>query len=410
MTGSEGGPAPARHQRLAEFFRTYVESVERYAAGVIPAELRLFVPRYLLGPHPVTIYETPDGSVGYHVKSQRIRKWSFRVMDFNGRIEEATGLPFSQGHCGFVLRDARHATLQRLALHFPLLRADNPFKGGAILAFQNHTGAVELIGSSDIRLVDVAVSYSIHHKPQLINPPLVWLFTGRAVEDLTSENARRWGEEEASEILLSAMISLEPNRASRASIEAMALAVNQTVGQFDTLTRRNDVVEAELQQFLESHPLLLDPTSSGRVPRLRFGDEYVSDFVLWYPDGRYRLVEIEPSREPILSGGNLSPRTLHALGQVRDWTSYIAGHPDHTLATRTSVEKHWVIIGRLNDLSREQRRLLDDFNRKSAEIAVMGFDQLPLAFEDWARTKIQSFTEELLRRTRAVEAARAKTR
>lgn len=76
--------------------------------------------------------------------------------------------------------------------------------------------------------------------------------------------------------------------------------------------------EEEVQQFLAKNPALLAPDVVRVHPKVKLGAEYVTDFVLEYPEGGYRprylLVEIEkPGQKPFTKKDAQSNRLTHAL-------------------------------------------------------------------------------------------------
>lgn len=96
-----------------------------------------------------------------------------------------------------------------------------------------------------------------------------------------------------------------------------------------------DPNEEALQAYLRDHPALLlgavgdgDDTDLAFLPKPRIGGQFVADFALLkYSQGgcTIRLVEIEPSSEPLFTAaGTPARRFQSAIGQVHDWGEWIS--------------------------------------------------------------------------------------
>ena len=102
------------------------------------------------------------------------------------------------------------------------------------------------------------------------------------------------------------------------------------------LDKHGDEPESSFHAYLESHPLLLDIYAEA-VSRPRFvypvgesplGKSYVEpDFILRYPDRRYRLIELErPSKGLATKSGEPRSGVTQAAFQIAEWRDYINNH------------------------------------------------------------------------------------
>ena len=108
---------------------------------------------------------------------------------------------------------------------------------------------------------------------------------------------------------------------------------------FDALLRTmSDADEAVFQTFLHNNPILLDvygevvakpqfPYPPGATP---LGKAFVvPDFVIRYPERRYRLVEIErPGKTIATEAGHPRVDLTQAAFQIAEWRAHIANHYD----------------------------------------------------------------------------------
>lgn len=159
--------------------------------------------------------------------------------------------------------------------------------------------------------------------------------------------------------------------------------------------------ERPAQVFLAAHPQLL----SGLLPpggdvwcfdRPRFGGEYIPDFLLCTRNSngyQWILIEIESPAKPLLNGKGLpSAKLTEALGQVRDWRSWIRpniAYAQTQLGYRdlTAEATAYVIMGRRANLNPKHatryRELSDDRTK------VMTYDRL---IDSMARGRVMAGT------------------
>lgn len=98
--------------------------------------------------------------------------------------------------------------------------------------------------------------------------------------------------------------------------------------------------EEVAQQYLACHqPLLIRALGfwgqQECIPKFKFGNDYVSDFVIVSPYS-YRtavaLVELEPpTARPFTKDGKYAERLNDAIGQVNDWLAWIRQNNDYFL-------------------------------------------------------------------------------
>ena len=81
--------------------------------------------------------------------------------------------------------------------------------------------------------------------------------------------------------------------------------------------------EENLQIFLKEHPELLYPAQVKCFPKLRLGDDYITDYVLSVQashGSQYVFVEIERADKKIFTtSGQFTAEFTQAKGQLLDW-------------------------------------------------------------------------------------------
>lgn len=157
--------------------------------------------------------------------------------------------------------------------------------------------------------------------------------------------------------------------------------------EFDT-TLNDAGDERPLQTFLGAHPYLLAPllppgNRAWCFDRPRLGSELIPDFILSTHTStgfRWVLVELESPATRILTAKGLPAKRLaQALGQVRDWRTWLRqeiAYAQGTLGYKDlNVEaKAYVVIGRRESISTKQVRKYAELS--TAETEVMTYDRL----------------------------------
>ncbi|WP_432981555.1 Shedu immune nuclease family protein [Dactylosporangium sp. CA-233914] len=147
---------------------------------------------------------------------------------------------------------------------------------------------------------------------------------------------------------------------------------------FEALVSKN-LPEERYQEFLKTHPTVLDPLAAEVIPKHRLGTEYVTDFVIRRHDLRYLVVEIEKPQDRIFNSSDDFTREFsHALGQVLDFQGWVAEHGEYARSSLPNIEnpRGLLVIGRRSALTARQESKLRRWSINSNLIDVVTFDDL----------------------------------
>ena len=141
-----------------------------------------------------------------------------------------------------------------------------------------------------------------------------------------------------------------------------SLNLNELMSEEFRLLIDQDLNEAVYQEFLSTHPALIDPLASTIVDRQALAEIWKSDFVIRRLDNEYVFVELEKPRDnPCTNYPQPSAALSHAIGQVINWfvwvednIAYAQSHGFPGILNPRGV----VVIGRRQDLAPAQARML----------------------------------------------------
>ncbi len=159
------------------------------------------------------------------------------------------------------------------------------------------------------------------------------------------------------------------------------LALNlRLIQQFELLLDAEPKFEEELQTFLKDHPVFLDPFVSELYVKQELGSDFITDYVIRRINDQYILVEIERSVERLFNKrGALSHKLSEAIGQVRDFKSWVTENLDYARKKLPNIRHPvgLVVIGRGIDLDDRQKiRLAEENDSRRGHIKIVTYDDL----------------------------------
>lgn len=150
--------------------------------------------------------------------------------------------------------------------------------------------------------------------------------------------------------------------------------------QFENLLDSGPKREEDLQQFLTSHPILIDPFVSVLYTKQQLGSDFITDFIIRRMNDQYVIVEIENSTDRLFTkNGGFTTELSTAIGQVRDFQGWVSENIAYAQKKLPSI-KHpdgLVIIGRSKDLNDiEVKRLAEENFSRRGHIRITTYDDL----------------------------------
>lgn len=136
--------------------------------------------------------------------------------------------------------------------------------------------------------------------------------------------------------------------------------------------------EEEIQSYLTANPALIDLRAVRIIPKMRLGDDFVTDYVVELPGMEYVFVEIEAAHRTLYTGKNdPSAEMNHAVKQVEDWVEWAYDNRPYLASKLPGLhEPHGlVVMGRRRTLNEAAEKSLRRRNQMSA-IKVRTFDDL----------------------------------
>ncbi len=156
--------------------------------------------------------------------------------------------------------------------------------------------------------------------------------------------------------------------------------LEDAISEFEQLLNSDpDEERVQLYLSLDRNKILLEPSAENIIPKLGLGSEYVTDFVIQMPQQRYILVEIEkPGHLVLTRKGRVTAKVTDAQQQVEDWLNWVRDYPSYAQSIMPGISepRGWVIIGRREDMSLNNRRVLTGRNANLQRINLMTFDDL----------------------------------
>jgi hypothetical protein len=206
------------------------------------------------------------------------------------------------------------------------------------------------------------------------------IFPKLDVSDWVQDNAIIWAERDilaavaAHQFRETQIQALDPNAGARKQYSNL-------LKEFKLLLDSNPNREEILQVFLRENPAIICPTYTRMWPKLPLGAKK-TDFVFRDAIGDYILVEIERSTHSLFrSDGHPRQELTIACSQILDWKRYIEDNlstVQHELGLEgiSTSPRSFVIIGRNESLSTENRRKLRVMENEQPKLRIMTYDDL----------------------------------
>ena len=181
------------------------------------------------------------------------------------------------------------------------------------------------------------------------------------------------------------MEGLEVTKELLAALSSRWLSISKPLlAEFEQLIINHSDKESIFQDFLSTHPQLLDPLAAEVWPQPDLHGAKKPDFVVRRFDNTYLVVEIEtPAKLLVTKANQISAYATQAVSQATDYRTFIRKLPNVEVHFPGLDDLHClVVVGLERDLNDVQMQALRNDNMRSDSLRIVGFDWLA----DRART------------------------
>jgi len=236
---------------------------------------------------------------------------------------------------------------------------------------------MHLKGSNEVQMIDCHLS-GVSDEGRLRRfIPFLWMLTEDCVE-LTEEKARGYAREDFQDRLNLILFVRDPRELSESIKRLITEMLWGLKRRFSELVSRTDVEEQEIQDFLEDHRFIIDPSALRVWAKQALGKHDEADFILGYEDS-IRVVEIKrPFDEVFVNRMRLSSVTKQALSELRRYQGWLLSNESVAIGRYGSevLRRGWAIIGRATEMSKEELEVMQSWNLSNNAFELKTYDDL----------------------------------
>jgi hypothetical protein len=361
---------------MEKFVRTYLDTIESQSAMVPRGYKILLFPAYLSTPRQVkcTISTSFGSAIHFDETSP---KWDIKVGFNPSRIADAV-LPVLS-HSGQPLLLNLGENNHILSINFITKEFYDRYekiitglsRGTNFRLDANFTKFFDLT-AGDLRLVDISLAYVDKGKDVVSRIPCLWLFASNSPTDFTPERARA--------LAIQHYRSIVDSASQAAPIQALI----GTLDSYQKLLDKANLVEQELQTFLDNNPMLIEPAytrkwTKGDLRRFRLPE---ADFILKTSDNRFIVIELESPGDRLITPSTLTPSAELRAAEAQI-ARYLNDIQNRILAYRDSFDSDistekvsgLIIIGRSTKLTDEHKETFQT-HVSTLKYSVITYDEL----------------------------------
>lgn len=351
-------------EKLAEnFVRSYLNYL-RHNASQIPSSDRGIFPPYWFNPYQILIYKNELDDLALVLKRKvagKNDKLSLRI--HNGRIEEAIfpNLNYKDWPMMRIDDDHHHITVEG-------------FASGATFNLNTHPLLTIGVGA-EAKFLNIRVEATVEKYPMEFE--WLWFLTFPNDKYLTKERAEADAEQDFwgrfSSVLAKNIDSIALLKLGNYTIGVFQQYLRRVHQELRRLISRKDLVEQQLQTFLEEHCFLLSEDKPV-VRKSRTLGSYATDFTIERRDGSILLIELQLNSDPIMFRNEASTGFSEAIGQLKEWFKWIEDFDTSNLQKYTGL----IIIGRQPDYERHKTQIEEILSDLKLPVMLKTYD----AFDD----------------------------
>ncbi len=340
------------------FISTYLNQL-RHNASQIPQSDRGIFPSYWFFPYQVIIYRSTLDDIALLLRRRVSGKQDrMTLRNCSRRIEEAIlpNLDYSNRPIFRLGMDDAH---------------DIIVQGGTYVVGNHPLFTIGM--GSEARLMDIRIEASVEGYPSEIE--FVWLFTFPNRKNLVKEKAEEGAEYDfwngLSSTLMKDMENILNKNLGIQTVELYRQHLQKLRGELNRLITRHDLVEQQLQDFLERHFFLLFEDKP-IIKKLRDIGNFLTDFTLELSDGSKLLVELQLNNDPIIVDNKPSYGFNEAITQVANWIGWVKNNDSQNANKYSGL----IIIGRKREYEKNKKAVDETLSKTGFSVKLRTYDDL----------------------------------
>ena len=347
----------------------------------IPFEIRgLLLPPYMLYiAFKSQIYIGPSGRIAFEIQREKGSRFSIKSRKISQRIEEEIfGV---LGTRNMIRLNGTNSILSGGVLTCNDFKEKHGYmlpKNTATLNFTapGLTGPIEIGKEAEVKIIDCGIYWIVKKKRFTKTISFAWLFGNR--ERLTGIDPILHSESDFYSYLfhkLYEIITFGYRKPVDMNARSKVLSLYQNLisnveAEFRKQIFSTNADEQVLQRLLVKYKFFLYPKaiSIESQPVLRGMLTRRPDFHIQKNETEHIYVEIEPPFFKSFKKCKKTSRLKGALKQVSDWKKIL------NVKANEQIVRYIIIIGLLDDFSKEERKALHEFNKVQTDTVVITWD------------------------------------
>lgn len=368
-----GARSPIVLGDIGNFFKKYFKRLE-VVVSQVPSDLRSFLlPRYMLYKHfKAHVFIDQSRKLAFKVDREAASRLSPKVKSTNVNVEEEVF-----GVLGRVnmFRVSGIATLSKLVLtckEFADRFPNELPKESTIIKFtqQGDVGPLEVDREAEVKVIDCSIYWMKKRKRSVVHIPFAWIFgNSDRIKDIDpiirAESDFYFSLFSTLYYIATRGYELPIKEVRSKVIEYYTHLLNSVEEEFKTQLAATEADENVFQRLLERYMFFLHPSAIMIESQPTLCGRWRADFRLQISEDKSIYVEIEPPHCKPFEGSEPSRRLKAALKQISTWRN-CAG----------KGASYLVLIGRQDDLSKEEVEALTAFNNVQGDLTVETWDYI----------------------------------
>jgi hypothetical protein len=326
-------------------------------------------------------YIDQSGRLGFRIYREKASRISIKSKNTKNRVEqEIFGVV---GNDNMFRISGSGTELRRLILtckdFVEKYRYKIP-KGATTLIFSKSSiiGPIE-IEEGEMKIIDCSIYWAVENKPYVKHIPFAWLFSNSNY--LNKVDPFIHSESDFYSSLFGRLYEIitqgykEPmNENTKLKVLQVYMKLIERIEEeFKKELATTHADEVVFQQLLKRYKFFMCPEAVLIVSQPVLHGKVIKkpDFYIQVGEKEHIYVEIEPPFYKPFEGSTYSSRLKEALKQIAEWKKILIQQ-----APPGESIHYMIIIGRLDDLNKEEMEALQAFNKAQEDLAVVTWDRI----------------------------------